>query len=318
VSQNIPVAIALGVLGSFCFALAAKVQHSAVGEQVDDRHARQRLDREQFWQLAKDPHWWMGLVLMGASLVCQVIGLTMAPVSVVQPVGLLAFPWSVVLAGKSLGPRPWRVVTPTVITVLATFAFVVVVATHASSAEDLELVPIIIAAGIVYATAASFALMGSRGPKQWRSLFWASGGALFYGLEASLVKSIIEYASNHAWWRDPTVWLIGTALVIGSILAGLMAQQGYATGPAEVVVASMTVTSPVVAVVFGIAVLGEGVHLDALPAAAMVVLGATAIAGVVALARVHPEYHITPPQPGTIFPPNAEPGRGEAPARHLS
>jgi hypothetical protein len=318
VSQNIPVAIALGVLGSFCFALAAKVQHSAVGEQVDDRHARQRLDLEQFWELAKDPRWWMGLGLMGASLVCQVIGLTMAPVSVVQPVGLLAFPWSVVLAAKSLGARPWRVVTPTVITVLATFGFVVVVATHASSAEDLEFVPVMIAAGIVYVTAAAFAIMGSRGPKQWRSLFWASGGALFYGLEASLVKSIIEYAGNHAWWRDPTVWIIGTALVIGSILAGLMAQQGYATGPAEVVVASMTVTSPVVAVVFGIAVLGEGTQLDVLPAAAMVVLGAVAIAGVVALARVHPEYHITPPQPGTIFPPTHEAGRDGDAVRHLS
>ena len=294
-SQNIPVAIALGVFGSFCFALAAKVQHSAVGEQVDDRHAKQRLDLEQLWQLIKHPRWWLGIGLMGSSLVCQILGLTMAPVSVVQPVGLLAFPWSVVLAGKSLGPKPWRVIAPTVITVLATFAFVVVVATHASSAEELDLVPIIIAAGIVYATAAAFALMGSRGPKQWRSLFWASGGALFYGLEASLVKSIIEYASNHDWWRDPTVWCIGVALVIGSALAGLMAQQGYATGPAEVVVASMTVTSPVVAVVFGIAVLGEGMNLTLVPAAALIVLGLTAIAGVVALARVHPEYHSAPP-----------------------
>ena len=295
-SQNIPVAIALGVIGSFCFALAAKMQHSAVGEQVDDVHARKRLDFDQLRDLMKDSHWWMGLALMGGSLVCQVLGLTMAPVSVVQPVGLLAFPWSVVLAGKSLGPRPWRVITPTVITVLATFAFVVVVATHAASADDLDVVPIIIAAGIVYVTASAFALMGSRGPKPWRALFWASGGALFYGLEASLVKSIIEYATHHAWWRDPTVWCIGTALVIGSILAGLMAQQGYATGPAEVVVASMTVTSPVVAVVFGIAVLGEGMKLDTVPAASMVILGAMAIGGVVALARVHPEYHNTGPK----------------------
>jgi drug/metabolite transporter (DMT)-like permease len=295
VSQNIPFAIALGVIGSFCFALAARVQHSAVGEQVTDTHARSRLDFEQLRQLIRDRTWWMGLGLMGVSLVCQVLGLTMAPVSVVQPVGLLAFPWSVILARKTLGSRSSRIIAPTVITVLAVFAFVVVVAAHASSPEGLDLIPVTIAAGIVGVTAALFALMGSRGPRQWRSLFWASGGALFYGLEAALVKAIIEYSTSHEWWRDPMVWGIGIALVIGSTLAGLMAQQGYATGPAEVVVASMTVTSPVVAVVFGIAVLGEGIRLTLLPALSLILLGATAVLGVVALARVHPDHDATRP-----------------------
>ncbi|MFT4108740.1 hypothetical protein [Propionicimonas sp.] len=292
-SQNIPIAIALGVFGSFCFALSAKVQHSAVGEQVEDNHAKKHMDLAQLLQLARDRNWWMGLGLMGVSMVCQVLGLTMAPVSVVQPVGLLAFPWSVVLSAKSIGSRPSRVVVPTVITVLATVAFVIVVATHASAPEELEFVPIIVAAGVVYLTAATFAGFASRGPVQWRSLFWASGGALFYGLEAALVKAIIEYATDHAWWQDPRIWAIAGALVIGSSLAGLMAQQGYATGPAVVVVASMTVTSPVVAVLFGIAVLGEGHRLTVASGLSLVALGIVAVIGVIALARVHPEYHAT-------------------------
>lgn len=294
-SQNIPLAIALGVVGSFCFALSAKVQHSAVGEQVEDNRAKTRMDREQLFELVKDRDWWLGLGLMGVSLVFQVLGLTMAPVSLVQPVGLLAFPWSVVLAGKSLGRRASRVILPTGLTVLATFGFIIVVATHSTPADQLSLVPVIVAACIVYAAAATFALFGSRGPRPWRSLFWASGGALFYGLEASLVKSIIEYAANHIWWQEPMIWGIGAALVIGSILAGLMVQQGYATGPAEVVVASMTVTSPVVAVIFGFAVLGEGSDLDVIPGITLFILGAAAIAGVVALTRAHPSYHDTHP-----------------------
>ncbi|MGC3993048.1 MAG: hypothetical protein QM779_02775 [Propionicimonas sp.] len=292
-SQNIPIAIALGVFGSFCFALSAKVQHSAVGEQVEDNHAKTRMDLAQLLRLVRDRNWWMGLGLMGVSMVCQVLGLTMAPVSVVQPVGLLAFPWSVVLSAKSIGSRPSRVVIPTVITVLATVAFVIVVATHASAPEELEFLPIIVAAGVIYLVAATFATFASRGPRQWRSLFWASGGAVFYGLEAALVKAIIEYATDHTWWQDPRIWAIAGALVIGSSLAGLMAQQGYATGPAVVVVASMTVTSPVVAVLFGIAVLGEGHRLTVASGLSLVVLGIVAVIGVIALARVHPEYHAT-------------------------
>jgi len=287
VTQNIPAAIALAVVGSFCFALSARVQHSAVRGQVDDNRAQQRISLAQLAQLIRDRVWWLGLGLMGVSLICQVVGLSMAPVSVVQPVGLLAFPWSVALGHKTLGPRPGRILIPTAVTVAATFAFVVMVSVHASPpADGLDMVPVIIAAGVIYAMAVVFALLGSRGRKQWRSLFWASGGALFYGLEASLVKSLLQYATTHMWWQDPIVWCTVAALVVGSVLAGLMVQHGYATGAPEVVVASMTVTSPVVAVVFGIAVLGEGSHLTWLPALWLVVLGLIAIAGVAVLAHV--------------------------------
>jgi hypothetical protein len=293
VSQNIPFAIGLGLVGSFCFAMSAKLQHSAVGEQVEDNRTRQRMDRRQLWQLIKDRNWWIGLGFMGISLCCQVLGLTMAPVSVVQPVGLLAFPWSVALAGRPLGSRRRRILVPTALTVVAAFAFVVVVAANAAPAAELSLIPVMVGAGVVYGTAVIFVSLGTSGPRPWRCLFWASGGALFYGLEASLVKSLIQYASDHDWWKDPLVWGIGVALLVGSCLAAVLVQQGYATGPAVIVVASMTVTSPVVAVIFGIAVLGEGAGLTPAPAASLLLLGAAAVAGVVLLARVHPAYHHT-------------------------
>lgn len=291
-NQNIPVAIALGVVGSFCFALSAKVQHSAVGEQVEENHAKKRMTRQELLRLMKEPNWWAGLGLMGVSLVFQVLGLTMAPVSIVQPVGLLAFPWSVILAPKSHGSSRFHLtVLATSITVLATVGFVLVVAAHSAPAASLSLIPVAIAAGIVYVIVSAFVVLGSRGPRPWRSLFWASGGAMFYGLEAALVKSIIDYSNSDAtWWRDPLIWVIGAALILGSMLAGLMVQQGYATGPAEIVVGSMTATSPVVAVIFGIAVLHEGSQLTPMAGALMIGLGAAAIAGVVALTRVHPDY----------------------------
>lgn len=292
-SQNIPLAIALGIVGSFCFALSAKVQHGVVDTQQGGNRAKERMDSSAFFDLLRQKKWWMGLGLMGVSLVCQVLGLTMAPVSVVQPVGLLAFPWSVLLAARTRDSRFPLILLAVGLTVTATLGFTWIVARNTSSAEELELVPVAIAAGIVYAIAGIMALLGSRGPLPWRCLFWASGGALFYGLEAALVKSLIEFARTHEWWRDPMVYAIGVALLAGSALAGLLIQQGYATGPAEVVVGSMTVTSPVIAVLFGILVLGEGQRINQIAGLGMILLGATAVAGVVALARFHPDYDAT-------------------------
>lgn len=292
-SQNIPLAIALGIVGSFCFALSAKVQHRVVDTQQEGNLAKKRMGREAFLELLRHPTWWGGFILMGLSLVFQVLGLTMAPVSVVQPVGLLAFPWSVLLAAKKRDARFPLILLAVGLTVTATLGFTWIAARNTSSSDELDLIPVAIAAGVVYAMAGVLALLGTRGPMPWRCLFWASGGALFYGLEAALVKSLIEYGKTHAWWLDPLVYAIAIALVVGSILAGVLVQQGYATGPAEVVVGSMTVTSPVVAVLFGILVLGEGARLTPLVVLGMLLLGATAVMGVIALARFHPDYHAT-------------------------
>lgn len=292
-SQNIPLAIALGIVGSFCFALSAKVQHGVVDTQQAGNVEKERMDRSDLLGLIRQRKWWLGLSLMGVSLVCQVLGLTMAPVSVVQPVGLLAFPWSVLLAAKSRDSRFPLIVLAVGLTVVATLGFTWIAARNASSSDELDLVPVAVAAAVVYGLAAMMALLGSRGPLPWRCLFWSSGGALFYGLEAALVKSLIEYGRTHQWWLDPLVYGIAVALLIGSALAGVLVQQGYATGPAEVVVGSMTVTSPVVAVLFGILVLGEGARIVPLTALGMILLGGTAVAGVVALARFHPDYDAT-------------------------
>jgi drug/metabolite transporter (DMT)-like permease len=72
-------------------------------------------------------------------------------------------------------------------------------------------------------------------------------------------------------------------------VGGFMVQQALANGPAEITVGSMTTTDPIVAVSFGLVVLGEGVHITPLAAVGMVIAGALSVWGVVQLSRHHPD-----------------------------
>jgi hypothetical protein len=72
-------------------------------------------------------------------------------------------------------------------------------------------------------------------------------------------------------------------------VGGWLVQQAFTSGPPEVVVACLTVVDPIVAVLFGVVLLGEG---NATSAGHWAVLGAAALAasvGVAVLARHHPD-----------------------------
>lgn len=297
VNQNIPLAVCLVIVGSFCFALSAHFQHHAVDRHLEGNAHKQRMTMAAFGQAVRSKRWLAGLALLGASFGLQFTALLMAPVSVVQPVGLLAFPWSILLAARATRTHvPPPVQLAVGLTVAATLAFTVVTSVHAVNPSDLIIRRVVVGALIVYVVAILFSFLGSRGPYSWRCLFWSSGGALFYGLEAALMKSLIEYARTHTWPYHPEVYFIIAGLIAGALVAGWLIQQGYATGAPEIVVGSMTVTSPVVAVAFGFLVLGEGARITVPIALLMILLGAVAVSGVVALTRFHPTYADTAPE----------------------
>ncbi|WP_376975345.1 EamA/RhaT family transporter [Arcanobacterium hippocoleae] len=287
ISPNIPLAVGLQIVGSFCFALAAKYQHGSIAQELGGNPEKAALSAAGLWKTVREPKWLLGMFLLSTSLLCQVIALIFAPVSIVQPVGLLAFPWSVLIQNRVEKVRLRKTLVLWVLaTVFATGIFTVIVSKFSDAPDRFSLFSISVGAVAVYLFSATLGVLGWRGKKSLRALFWGSGGAMLYGLEAALAKTLVEYAQIPGGTKLASFWIVLIALIVGSVIAGWMVQQGYATGKADVVVAAMTITSPVVAVIYGIAVLGEGTGIPIEWGLVMVVCGFIALSGVVQITRL--------------------------------
>jgi len=286
VNQNILLAIVVAMLSSLAFAGGATVQGSAVGKQVGDNLGKERMPLSDLRALLRAPRWLAGLGLAGLGSVLNAGALMLAPVTVVQPLGVLAVPWAVILEATTRHRRFPRIAWAAVAAALAgTVGFTVLSATNASRTAVLDPLRIVIACVVVYLAAEGLGRLGTRGRVAWRSFFWASGGAFYYGLESALIRTMRDFASQPDWIQHPLFWVMALALVAGSIRGAWMIQQAYATGKSETVVSALTVTNPVVAVLFGILVLNEGAKLTLATGLPMLAAAALAIAGVMVLSQ---------------------------------
>ncbi|MGB7963618.1 MAG: DMT family transporter [Propionicimonas sp.] len=287
-TQNIPLAVVLTVLASIALAVASVVQHGAVAGQATQQPGA-KLSGKQLLAVLRNPRWLGGLLLTGVGAVLQVVALLMAPVTVVQPIGVLAVPWTILLAARvhsrQITSQMWAA---TALTVSGTAAFAWVAIAHAAAAPVLNDALLVFGTLIGFGVGAVLALLGSRGPLALRCLAWSAAAAVIYGSESGVVKAIGHYTTTRPWLGSATFWFLAASIAAGAVLAGVWIQQGYASGPAEIVVGTLNAAGPVAGVGYGIAVLGEGVNITAGAALLMLVFAGVAIVGVFMLSRFHP------------------------------
>ncbi|WP_130874248.1 hypothetical protein [[Pseudopropionibacterium] massiliense] len=292
--MGITLAITLQVISSFMFASGATLQHLGVKSTFDPdaTASSNRLTLTGMLRLLLIPKWLLGLlcVLSGAGL--HLWALTMAPVAVVQPVGILAVPWSVILSSRIHGHRiPFRVWRAVLVTVIGVVGFTVFSSLFANGEKQFGFMPITWSFIAVCVSCAVLSFFAAKKAAPWaKAMMWSSVGAIFYGLASGMMKAAMNMVqSGEFHLLHPT-----TLVVIGYMLAcyGLgawMIQQGYASGPAEITVGTMTTVDPFVAVLFGLFVLGEGSGMGIGPSVGMIVSGAVAVYGVVMLSKDHPD-----------------------------
>lgn len=297
---EIGLAVVVAVIAAVMFGAAAVFQQRAIRHSTDDAAAERILSVRELLALFRIPHWRTGLLLIAGGTLLHVVALALAPLKVIQPIGVIAVPAAVVLASAFAGRRPGgRVLVGVAVSLLAVVAFVLLAVTPDA--------PVLRTERALAVSLGAFALSGLLYLVSWRSRSWlrcillATAGAVNFGLGSALVRDLTQLLRLHqlvsGGWTS--VGLIACmALAVG--LGGWFVQQAYAAGAAAVVTACSTVVDPLVAVLFGIAVLGEGDSIDRAHAAGMVVSALVATAGVIYLARHHPDHRLPDHDPNAV------------------
>lgn len=276
-------AVVLAVLGASCYAVAARLQHEAV-RQPPSRGA-----------LVRRPRWLAGLLLLGLGGALHVSALRLAPVTVVQPLGVTGVVVSVVRGLRVRRRRPDRGTLLALVAVVAGTAAFAVLAARVTVPTPVT-VPAQLWAGLlvlsaVGASAVSARLFTGRG----RCVAWAFGAGCAYGCVSVLARAAGEEVTAY-----------GVSGVLYGTLAGLalagaagfwLAQRAHAAGPPEVTVACLTVVDPLVAVSIGFGLLGEAPGLPAGTAVAGLACWLVSLAGVLHISRSTPFSQVSPSRP---------------------
>ncbi|MFF2631934.1 DMT family transporter [Microbacterium sp. NPDC058021] len=284
---GIPLALAGAVFMSF----GAQYQHRGVAkvERLSGKDGSTGLTGGQLRQLLARPSWVIGTLMLGLAIVCQLGALAVAPLIVVQPLGAVALVITTLLNARVSGHAPTRrSMLAIVACVGGIFSFVIVAALFATeqTVTSRQIVIVLIVLTVIALLLVGFWLLVRR-RHGIRALFYILAAGIVYGFVATLAKIVIKriQAGDFEWL---TVLCV-IALLGGTALGAYFVQTAYSSGPPDLVIAGLTVVDPMVAVMIGLLVLGEGAAVPPWGFVMFGISGAIAIWGVTTLARFHPQ-----------------------------
>ena len=292
--------VVAALLGAVVLAFGAQFQNrgvQAVGDhdgERGDHGERSGIGLRQVLGLLRNRGWLLGSSLLTLAVLLQLVGLLLAPLPVVQPLGVLSLVTTALL-GRRLNHAqlPRRGVVGIAASVVGVTVFVVVAAftTRSTPADVGAAVPVLVLGGVVLLLALAGYLVGR---KRLPALAFAVAGGICFGFVATLMKIVLDRSAaavQHGSLLDSsTPFTLLVLVAAGAVgLGGIsLVQTAYAVGSPDLVVAALTVNDPLVAVSLGIGLLGaaKGAPLWAFPV--FVVAEVVAVFGVVRLARNPP------------------------------
>jgi|TARA_B110000305_G_scaffold216608_1_gene255291 hypothetical protein len=281
-------AIGLAVIGAIFLSLGAQFQNDAVTKHhAPSRPKLGSLSLRQVGDLLKRPRWLTGTSFLVLAILFQLSALALAPLIVVQPIGAIALIMTSLLNariyGVRLNPSTFLAIA---LTTIGVGGFVAVAASSAVAVEmsNEKLLQVV---GILFVLLLMFGLLFWRSKGKVGALQYIFGAGVLYGFVASLAKVVIQRIFQQDY--DLLTLLALISLVGATVLGGWFVQNAYASGPPDLVIAGLTVIDPAVAVMIGIAILGEAEAASLGQIFGYVVAGIIAISGVLALNKFHPQ-----------------------------
>jgi hypothetical protein len=296
--MSVGVAVGMALLAAVLFAVAAVAQNVAVAD-VARAGRTPTLGGAQFRSLARSRTWLGGVSLTTIASVVHAGALVLAPVALVQPIGVLSVPFAVVLAAGRTRIRPPAVVWLAAAVCLGSVAgFVALADVGLGTSPSPRFVDVVIAALVTGALVGGLALWAT-GRSGWlRCVGFAASGATAFGLVSALMRLIaLHLRTGVNDLDDVGVWLPAIGIALALVVGGWAVQQAHASGSPAVVVGCLTVIDPLVAVVLGIAMLGEGAATTLGIAGGLVGFALLGLGAALLLARRHPEAQHPPAAP---------------------
>ena len=189
-------AVALAAVGALFFGLASVRQHSAV--RASAAPARSSLGQQIVagLRLVRQPAWLLGAVQAGLGGALHVVALALAPITLVQPVGVLAVPVTVVTSALARHRRPARTqVLGTVLSVVGVATLTVALLLPVAQPAMLpSWVTLAVGTGAVAVAGSAVALLLGRAwaPALLRCVSRAVVAATLFGLNSVLIRTLGE------------------------------------------------------------------------------------------------------------------------------
>lgn len=308
-------AISLALVAAVGFGIAAVLQHRVVTATPEEDGKVQgiRLGVDALWALAHQRRWVTGWVLFGAASTIHLIALVLAPLDVVQPVGVFAVPVAVLLESYAARRFPAKqVLIGVALSMIGTGGFVLLtVSGRSTTVTSPTLSGVVTALAVVSVAVVVLRVAAQHGSPLVAHLAYAAMGAVCFGLSSALIR-----VTSRAFGADGfSTLVILTGLVVVCVFAvGAWAvQQAYASGPAAAVVGSLTVGDPLVGIVLSAVLLGEGLTQGVVGLSLLVGCGAVAASGVLLLARHYPAAGLGSDRETTGFSTQPDPYSDEHP-----
>jgi len=288
-------AISLAALGAFAMSFGAQFQNDAVGSHQKTQRQKSSLksvlNLRQLVGVMKRPRWLVGTLLLGGATLLQLTALGLAPLIVVQPVGVIALVVTSLLNARLTKSKLNRGTLIAIGFCTVGIAGFVVAASLAATEPQINDDKLREVLGVLVAILVIFGAAFLRYGKRFGALTYIVGTGVLYGFVATLAKVVIARIEQaHFEWL--TVFC-AVALIVAMALGGWFVQNAYASGPPDLVIAGLTVIDPLVAVIIGVSILGEMDGVNGWYSVVFILCGGLAITGVYLLSKVHPEMKLS-------------------------
>ncbi len=246
-------AVVAALASAIGFAAGSALQHRvASGPSASDESRTGFIVR-----MVRHPMWLIGLVLSAAGFGLHALALSKGDLALVQPVIVSGIVFSVLIrAGLERRWPPRR----TMIWLVATWAglalFLLVRPTATTNAVHSSLAPLFVLIGALLVIVATLVARRARHDRL-RGLLLGSAAGLLFGLVAGVLKLVLVEAS-HGWGRVFTHWPLWTLLAVGA-WAILLIQWAYQATRISLVAPAVNISQVLVAIAFGVLVMGEQV-----------------------------------------------------------